>query len=109
MTDGVTYAGALAACVARLGEPASSVAPALIGPCAYWRHGPSLWSACVSLGENMRRGTVRMAAFHEGSLQPAWQRTLAGEPTADAPAATLPDALDAADRWLRERAPTKGQ
>ena len=90
-----TYAEARAACVARYGEP--TYADACDDAVTLW------WG-----GRDDRR--VRLTRAPDGLrltlADDAEERvlTLAGEPTPDAPAATLPAALDAADALLRTHA-----
>lgn len=96
----VTYAEVRAACVERWGEPWNEGGP-LPCPCAAWRPDGS-----DTLGIGLA-GTTRLLLIAEDTTgdgaHKAW--TLAGEPTADAQLTPLPAALDAADAFLRERAP----
>ena len=113
MADGVTYAGALAACVARWGAPTFDVRaggdehdrwPAETDWCL-----PPTGRSVAQVAVSDRGDRVTLSAWLHMSDEPMREWTLAGEPTADAPLTPLLDALDAADRWLRERnAPTKG-
>ena len=98
----VTYATARAACVARYGrEPDDEYA---ISACARSWWARERESADGVLLSEMPRGAVELAAI--GTHNDAGRWTLAGPPTASAPAATLPAALDAADAFLRDA--TKG-
>lgn len=110
MADGVTYAGALAACVGRWGDAADLYA---VSACAR-----AWWSRAWD-GESDDEDGVMLAETHLGGVElvamagPAavgrWTLAHGHEVDHDdanpPPVTPLPDALDAADRWLRERAP----
>lgn len=96
----VTYASALAACVERLGE--TTYADACDDAVTRW------WN---------RRDDRRVLLTRDADgmwltlADDADERvmTLAGSPSADAPLTPLPDAIDAAVRWMAERNdPAKG-
>lgn len=92
----VTYDDALAACTARWGEPSDVYA---VSACARaWWTGALGGDDGVLLAET-DAGGVALAAPVGADAAARW--TLAGEPTPGSPAATLPDALDAAEAWLR--------
>ena len=93
----VTYATARAACVARYGEPPSRDERPARSTVA-WAVGPRRDGGCDFLWLECAEGRVVLTA-QAGAVERVW--TLAGDPTPDAPAATLPDALDAADAFLR--------
>lgn len=107
MTDGVTYAGALAACVARWGCYAPSTKSASRSlPTLMQTHWPTNDDAgAITLYESA--GVVWLETAHADDLR-ASVYPLAG--SADMAPVPLPDALGAADAFRRIHAttPTKG-
>lgn len=92
-----TYPDALAACVARFGEPSWR---GDVGGTAYaeWADGVAL--TCLSIAA--RGDAVWMdASTGHGCDRVGATWMLAGEPCAAAPLTPLPAALDAADAWRR--------
>lgn len=99
-----TYADALAACTARHGAPtfAGVVAGA---DYAEWDGG----AAQIILSIAQRGPDMWMDTVHgRGRATTGATWTLAGTPSAAAPLTPLPDALDAADAWLRGARSARG-
>lgn len=91
----VTYASALVACVERYGEPTDVYA---VGACA------RAWWAAAWDGESAVEEGVMLAETHLGAVELHALRGLSSDRRwlLTGPDATpLPDALDAAARWLR--------
>lgn len=106
MTPAVTYADALAACVAAFGEPTISYRnPARDGAPAY---AVTQWEPRPHVEVELHEEAPGVAAPHDvyiiariGSTEEEW--ALHGTPTPDdsAPLTPLPDAIAAAGAWLR--------
>ena len=94
-----TFDEARAACVARWGEPTWERP----GRCASWDFGAAEARLYVPIGRRIPSLSLYLSTSGEHPERADWM--LAGPPTANCPSAPLPDALDAAVRWMAERAP----
>lgn len=103
-----TYAEARAACVARWGLPTFAVVAGRDEHDAWpeetdWCFPPTGRSQAQA-AVSVEGDCVWLSVWRHMSDEPMRSWTLAGPPTASAPAATLPAALDAADAFLRTHA-----